>query len=179
MKNLKIISLICLTLILTNCEKIVVDTKLQAAQDLVKGDWVITEISDQYLKIMENKENYGTKGSVKDLKKEQILGSIYKFPACDASKVTKVSPCYGTALFATKDCGVFYNNDPNTGVLEMSTLVKSAPGIAYSNIELEIINAFSGMFTVEKKGADLKIVLKENIYGKTSAVDAYIILSKK
>lgn len=181
MKNLKSFTLILCTLFFLSGCKEKVDTELQAAQDLLKGEWQITEVSDALWKgLVENpRKQFATKG-VSLIERGKIAGSTLIFNQCDARVLNTNGICPGDFTIAGVKGGVMYANNPVKGILEMSTVVRTAPGDGnFTPLETEVMNAFSGFYKITKANNQIKLTVISNGYSEFTNDSAFMLLTKK
>jgi hypothetical protein len=180
MKSLKLFLLVMITFsLITSCKE-KVDSELQAAQDLVKGEWEITEVSDAFWDgLVDNPRKFYDKG-ITLFNRNLISGSTLLFDPCDSRVLSKNGICAGDFTIAGVKGGIMYANRIDEGELEMSTVVRTAPGDSnFTPLETEVMSAFSGRYKIDKTGNQMKLTVIRNGYSEFTDNSAFILLTKK
>jgi hypothetical protein len=171
---------LCLLLFITSC-KDKVDSELQAAQDLVKGEWEITEVSDALWNgLVENpRKKFAAKG-VSLIERKKISGSTLLFNSCDSRVLSTNGICGGDFTIAGVSGAIMYANRIDEGVFEMSTVMRTVPGDTnFTPFETEVMNAFSGLYKITKINNQIKLTVLNNGYSEFTDDSAFMLLTKK
>ena len=162
MKRISFILAVYLTVSSMACERANdVNTEVQAAQDLVKGEWVISSASDLFV---------GT------LPKEKVKGGRLIFSPCSAKDIDgQQKLCTGNAIIDGTTYQLFYYNDPQKSEFRMTILLEPP----YSATELNTITTLSGIYELVKDGSEIKFVLKRRGTSVNSDPDVNFKLVRK
>lgn len=181
MKTIKsLIYLFCIATFLSSCEE-KVDSELQAAQDLVQGEWEITEVSDALWDgLVENPRKQYANTGVSLIKRDEISGSTLLFNPCDAKTINPNSICRGDFSIAGVSGAILYVNNLEKEYFEMYTIKRTEPGDnSFTPLENEIIYAFSGFYKIIRTDNQMKLTVVSNGYSEFTDDSAYILLIKK
>lgn len=119
-----------------------ISADIQAGQDLVKGEWIISEVSESLV---------GT------LSKEAIQGGQLVFLPCDAKNTDgQFRLCAGQATIDGTRYSLYYYNDIADNEFELTILLEPP----YSTSELSTIKAFSGTYEFIKNRDEIQLILK-------------------
>jgi hypothetical protein len=142
MKTVAYALLILLALAVVSCEDKKVDTELQNAQDLVKGEWVLSDVSAEL---------------IPELASEQLANAVFSFRPCDIRQTDgKNRLCTGQAIIKGTTYNTFYYNSPAENIFQLTVLLEPP----YSTIERAVITGFSGNYTLETTGNSIRYILK-------------------
>jgi len=119
-----------------------VSTEIQAAQDLVKGEWVISDASE---------------GFVGTIPKEKVKGGRFIFAPCNAKDIDGQNRlCMGDAIIDGTTYQLFYYNNSQKSEFQITILLEPPYGAS----ELLTIKTFSGIYELVKNDSEIKFVLK-------------------
>jgi hypothetical protein len=165
--------------LLSNCKN-TIDSEEQKAQDILKGSWLINDISDSFWKQVTSSSPSEGKPVINELTKSSALNGTFTFDPCDAKVASPRSPCKSSFIIAGISGGGFYYNDPKT-YLDLAVIVPSEPGTQdYTILELEVMRVFSGNFSIENVNDNtLRLVLQKNVFGDNLDTNATITLKRK
>lgn len=155
MKPIQTLFSALLWLFLFSCnKKDEMKAEIQAAQDLVQGEWILTDVSQNFL------------GA---LPRNTILGSRFTFSPCDVRNTDgQFRLCAGQSVINDTRYTMFYYNNPTTNEFELTILLEPP----YSTTELNTIQVFSATYQITKSNDEIRFSLKRR--GNTPNNDAVL-----